>query len=207
MVEITGGSVSFERSVKVADYENKKLRLDLSFNTEEGKALSNEDVNAVIDRCMTFVQVKLGLQKAAPAAPATTPAAPGKTKADLEAAKRAALKAEEGNAKAEAPKTSRGRAVTPPVPAGDEIPMEDTKPAISTGDERKAPDDNLDDVMGLPAPEQPITDKELNEACARVNAKLKNPMAIKEVIFKYAKQIAGIPVDKRKEFLEKLNAL
>lgn len=211
-MQITGGRVSFSRTVKPADYESKAATVELTFLVEEG-----EDHDPVLQAIGSIVQAKalelVGLKPAgngsAGAPRATKPA--GKTKADLEAEAAAALggnptsgKAAKTPPKAAAPKT--GAAISTGEPRGeadgsahDAASVEDV---TSAADPAAIGDDDL--MSAAPAE---ITDADLTSRITQHNAKIKNPVAIRQLIGKYVKapgQARDIPQDKRAAFLAEL---
>lgn len=214
MVALTGGSVTYERKIKPADYESKGAIVQLSFNLEDGA-----DIQAALDRVSALAMGQahrmVGVnEKIAGAAPTE----PVKTKADIEAekAKELAEKEAAGNPKSRAtrpPATKKKDADTKAdaASAASVVEEEVTTGAISTTPEdRKNPaeigDDDLLSPGGDTATTQ-ITDAELTDAITQHNGKVKNAPEIRKLIGEYVKPPAtarDIPQDKRAEFVEKL---
>jgi hypothetical protein len=208
-MQITGGRVSFGRSVQPAQYEGRKAEVELTFALEEGtteaaaKAALDHVAAMAKAKALEIVKDDKATAKAAAEAPPVTPKATtepktapkGKTKADLEAEQNAKLAASGGKA----------------TVAGDDLVEE--KPAISTGGERKDPaqadPDGLDD--GAAPAAKVYSDKDLTDTASKVNAIIKNPQAIKDVRAKYTDTptaaIATIPQEKRAGFVADLEAL
>jgi len=214
MTTFTGGQVTYERTVRPADYESKKASVVLSFNVDEG-----QDIQAVLDDvsklAMTQAHKMVGLATAA-----STPAGakePTKTKADLEAEQAAALKAKEaaGDPKARANKPPSPKKKETEKPAADAATVEEpeAKGQISTNPEdRKDPAAMGDDDLLSPGAEkaEAITDAAIVDAITQHNAKVKNAPEIRKLIGTYVtapKTAKDIPVDKRAEFLEKLKEI
>lgn len=104
-----------------------------------------------------------------------------------------------------------GKTATPP-PATDPTDLTSTAPQISTGEERKGPEDDATDLSAFTATEQPVTDKDISDAITRKAATLqttkKSVQDIKDLIAKYnVKHVSALPQSVRKEFLTKLDAL
>jgi hypothetical protein len=83
--------------------------------------------------------------------------------------------------------------------------------AISTGEPRVSPDDDLAQALGdAPVSEVPLTPKDCKDAVVKKMAGINNPKAIKAVIAKYItapQTITDIPVDKRAAFVAEIAAL
>lgn len=209
-MNITGGTIGYERVVKDDDYGiNRKAKCELSFQLAESDELSSSaDVvkEACVDKVNQMLRVKPAPKPdAAPAIPARVsppaaaqePAASApkdKTKADLEA---------EMLAKAGAEKPKRAKKAPESVV--------EAQPPISTGEPRVSEEDAMAELLGEAAePEKPIpTEVEMNNAVQKKVAQLKTPAKVIELKRKYvgAAAINTIPKERRVEFLEELNAL
>lgn len=198
-MQITGGKVVFSRSVQPAQYETKKAEVEIQFTLAEGEKLENQ-----LDIAAKFAQDKalemVGLQK--PAVTTAAPKAAVPTKAQGETTPAEKTGKEAAAEKLNAADTKKAKA--PPK----------TGAAISTGEERKDPDNNdISDLLGeTPAEVKTITDKDLSAACNAQNGKMKEGApSIRKLIEKFAgplpKQVRDIPQEKRQAFLDELKAL
>ncbi len=212
MTQITGGKVSFRRNVQPAQYEGREANVEIGFAVDEGAP--DEAVQAILTKAGDMAKGKvleLIANDKAPAAGAatvkTTETKPaketkppkdtkpaGKTKADLEAELTAKLSGK-------------------PAVADE---LTETKPQISSGEERKDPaqptdPDGLDgDVLDLGVKE--YTDKALQDTASRAMAafedKTKGALAIKAVRAKYTTgAIATIAKEHRAKFVAEIEAL
>lgn len=210
MTVVTGGIVRYERSVKVADYENKKLGVELSFNVDDGA-----DEAAVLDQvgnqAVEFVHNKLGIPAGTPAR--RTPAARATGSAGGPITETAS-----GDAQKQASAAGRKPAAKPPAktpaPADDVVDMGETTTgqAISTGGERTDPAaDDLSFLDDTPAAVETITDQQVVDKIGVVNAKIKNPIAIKKLLSEFVgappKSYRDLTQAQRPEFIKKLEAL
>ena len=191
MAHISGGEVTYGRTVKTGDYENKRVDVKLTFGVDDG-----EDVETILTKVSITAVRKahemLGISVPAAATAAVAPKSAATTAKATEAA--AAVTAVEKTQKpAKAPK-----------PAAETV----EEPAqISTGAERVDPAqvaDELDEVA-------PITDAQLADAAKTKNASLKDPVRIKALRDKYAGKtpsiLSEIPQEKRAEFLAELKKM
>lgn len=219
---ITGGSITYDRSVKVADYENKKLGLTLSFNAPEGQALAQEAIDALLDNAISTVHVKLGLQKP-PAAPraqadgqavltAVSPApAGGATKPTTRGPKKPPVIEVQLSAEEKASLAGQKGAISEtPEDRKDPSSVEDVVDAGAAAVVESQPDPAVidDDLTSAAAPD--ITDAELTSAVTKKNAQIKNPVAIRQCIGTFVKPPKGlidIPKELRADFLAKLDKL
>lgn len=221
-MQITGGRVTFGRSVQPAQYETKKAEVEITFSFAEGENLEGKlDLAASIaqDKALEMVGLKKGPANVAGGvmsmAPGTypgkevegTPLPPkAKTKADLEADKINEL-AKATERKEEPKKTPK----TPP---------KTEKPQISTGDERKDPAQEADPFSVLaekPVEEDPfsvpaadITDDKLLSELQAANGVLKDPVTLRGLITKYVGKTpckaVDIPQGARAQFIADLTA-
>lgn len=230
-MQITSGSVSYLRVVKDDDFGIKReAKVDLSFTVDGDEEVFVAALDAVKDTAVTKVHEMLRV-KAQPATksetaaagpatagtplPATQAPAAGsapmtdKDKLAAEALAKASKKTEEVDVTAAPKKTTKPKKA-PAEAVG-------TGQAISTGEERKDPaqEDDLSALFGEDekpaAPAREVTDKELNEAAQKANARLKDSKKIIALKEKYVgpmpKSLRDIPKEKREEFLKELEAL
>ena len=189
---ITGGTVTFEQSKKLAEYENRKASVSFSV-TEDEDATTQVATALDIAKDLVFVALdltKIGKPRATPAA--RTAKTPPKTVTD-----------------------------DTPTADNDGFDTDDTKAEISKGGPREDPETKPEeaateeeDIFSADVPE--ITDKELMDKIARRNSDLqktlgdKAPPTIRGLIGKYVqapKVARDIPQAARAEFLEQLAAL
>ena len=201
---ITGGSVTYGRTVQPAQYESKKAEVTITFAVED--SASDEAVEAIKSKAATMAQSTalelVGMT--AEAKPATT-------------RRTAAAKTAEtpDTSKADAQKAAAAAKLNAAVKC-----IASSKANISTGEERKDPaqatdPDGLDDdLLGEPeATTQPTgakeySDKDLTDTVSRVNGVIKDPGKIKAVRSKYTTgAIATIAKDKRAAFVAEIEAL
>lgn len=206
---IIGGRVIYGKKVQPQQYFNDHAEVEFSWSAPEG---STEEQALVIaqhaqDMAVAKVFELLATKKPLAANPAPAPAAQ-RTKADIEREVIAAA-SQKPAVTAPAPRTAK----RPPAQ-----PKAEQEPQIRTNPEdRKDPavqDDALfgdgDDFSSDVKPEVPVvevTDADLNAACTKKNAALKNPVAIRGLIAQFGLNLNSIPKEKRAEFLEKLDAL
>lgn len=179
MASITGGTVSYSRTVKISDYEPKKAEVTLSFGVDEG-----EDVEKILGYVSNLALAQthkiLGLKVSVE----TVAAAVSQTKATAANGKAAAaiVTAEEVR-QAEKPQISTGGERVDPAQVVDEI-IEDTPPVTDAmlTDAAKTTNKKIND---------PVRIKALRDKYAG-----KSPSILSE-----------IPKEKRKEFLHELAKL
>lgn len=202
MTKILGGEVTYERSVKVADYENKKASVKLTFGIEEGTPAAETSfyIAQVTSAARDHVEGVLGLKKIAVAPPVKAETVPAPAAAPTDKDKLAAAAAKP----AEAPKPVRARAPRVVEQAKESEPA---KPAPAVD-----PLADLNEDFGAdPATAAPITDKELSEHCSAINGKIKNPVLIRQLIGKYTgpkpANAQNIPAESRAKFVAELKTL
>lgn len=225
MSQITNGRVTFGRNVKTAEYEGKKAEVEISFAVGEG-----EDYKDVLDLAATTARDKayeiLGLLKP-PATATSTAAVQAAAAPQTEAPKTPARRGPKKPPVQEVVLTEADKAeIAAKLEAASKL-----TPGISTGEQRRDPnnpddvddlenlgnetgtqssgdEENLDDLLGgAPAP---VTDEDLVSAITTKNAKLKNPVAIRQLIGKFVKpggQAREIAAENRQDFLDQLAAL
>lgn len=208
MSQITNGKVSFGRTVKTGDYENKRVDVEIAFSVGEG-----EDHTSILEQAGALAVGKahelLGLKTAgsvpaqqppvtsAPERPASPPAAASPPK------------------RAAAPKK-------PPVVDVGPISKEEIAEATAARAAPPVEDDHAqaavegaadptafteDDLVGT-APE--ITEAQLVDACAKKQSATGNGIAIKQLIYKYVappKSVREIEPARRQDFLNELAKL
>lgn len=191
MLQITGGEISYGRTVKTGDFENKRVDVKISFSVGEG--VDHETVlamagNTAHQHCMSLLGMTalpstVGGQTIEPQRTlAAPPKVDGRTKAAKQAQAAAPAKAE---------------------PAQDVLGdiLGEAKPAPN------ADDDLLGDAA-TPTPE--VTDEDLGAAITARNTKIKNAPEIKKLIASFCdpglvnKTFRAIPKDRRQEFLAAL---
>ncbi len=211
MAQITSGSITYGRTVQPAQYESKKAEATFAFAVGEGESYE-EIVAEAMALATGKVHEMVGLNAAKVTADAVAPKSRmGRPPNPANAARQPVVNEKE----IAAAKMAAEAAAKKAAPVADEL---DDTPAISTGAERVDPaqaqaelNDDLDDILGAAEEVKPITDKDLTDQVTRVNAKIKNATAIRQLVAKFAgappKQMKDIPQNKRAEFLEALNGL
>lgn len=197
MGRITGGEVAYGRTVKTGDFENKRVDVKLSFSLDD-----NESHEAVLGSAGVAAVAKahemLGMAPVV-GAQSVAGAAGGKP-----VARRTASTTEKVEAKAAA---GTGE-VTKIGPLGAEDPVTGIPEGLKRVKPAEPEGDPLADVLGTPTPPAEVTDKDLVERVTRHNAKIKNPIAIRELVTKYgATNLVSLPQDKRSQFLTEMEAL
>lgn len=212
---ITGGKVTFGRTVQPAQYETKRAEVEIFFSIPEG---ASADVGQdMLTQAATMAKSKalemVGLKEATAPAPAPAPEktpekapekAKVKTKADLENELKWKLAAAEKAKEAETAKADAAAIVD-----------EAEKPQISTSPEDRKDPEQVDDASVMDdslftAEATQVSDADLRSHIMKVNEKLKNGPAIRGLIGKYVKPGQGateIPMEKRAAFLVELDAL
>ena len=201
MGRITGGEVTYGRTVKTGDFENKRVDVKLSFGVDENEsheaALGNA-ANAAVARAhemLGMVNV-VGAQSAA-----------GQSVA---AQKPVARRTASTTDKVEAKVAAGTGEVTKVGPLGAEDPITGIPEGLkrtATASPNNPVADPLDFLGPTPPPAE-VTDKELVERVTRHNAKIKNPVAIRELVTKHgATNLVSLSQDKRSQFLTEMEAL
>jgi hypothetical protein len=236
MSQITGGKVTYGRTVQPAQYESKKAEVEISFVIGEG-----EDIGDMLDRAAAMAEGKalelVGLRKAisppvAAVSPQPTPKTnDSKTPDELKAMHAATMQVEPRRRVGRPPNPDKAKpeAAEEKPDAADMIDV-DAPTTLSPQQEainkakakveaaQKAADDaaaaELAGMLDEAPAEEPITDKQLiekighkNKSLMDNNAGIPQPRKIKELIAKYATHAHSIPPDKRKDFLGKLEEL
>jgi hypothetical protein len=188
-MSITGGTVTFEQSRKLAEYENRKALVMFNVTDENG---AEAEVGRALDLARDKVLEALGLVKPKDVAVAAPLAAPVTVPAALPAV----------------PKKSHKRKVV-----ADPTEVEETKPAISTGEERVDPTD-VGDAADLTAAPRPIGDKDLTDALGDAMRRLAPTLGAaiararaQQYLAKFVafpKKSHDIPQEARQQFLDGL---
>ena len=216
MAQVTGGSVTFGRTIQPAQFESKKAEVTITFAVAEDD--KPEDARAMLDGAAARAQEKalelVGLKaikaaamaQADPLAKATAEPKPDPLAkvqdADRPGAKRGPKTAEKAP---EADPLAAAEAAAESVNEAEEA--EAHKAAMARANAAVADADG--DLLGEAAP-QPVTDKELMDAVTKKMAEINNGPAIKAVREKYVptpKGIRDIPQDKRRAFIEEIAKL
>lgn len=200
MSQITGGHVLYGRTVKVADYENKRAEVQFDFVVSEGESHAQVAATAAIS-ATTMAHKILGLAMPAeqqdPGARGSAPAGETSSAAAPEAPKRGRP------AKAQ-------QEPQPPVAATHPASPE---PSAQTGDKPKPDPLNMDDEFSVAA-EKEVTDAELNHACQKARLDLGgDAKAIRELLSGFNPNdgapfsLRQLPKARRGEFMAALVAL
>lgn len=215
MAKILGGTVTYGRTINLGDYNSKKAEATIGFSVEDGGSIDEASAVAVakVNELLNITPAKAVTVLAAPLERFTTTALAPKETHDAAGIK----EANAGKLEAEKRKPGRPPKVTPaaeaPKPVDDEFPETD-KPQISTGEERKGPEDTAGDEWGAEAPA--VTDLDLTSKINHKNGELRKVHGdaaapkIRQLIGKYVtppKQARDIPGEARAKFLEDLAAL
>ncbi len=237
MSNITGGSVSFEQSRKIAEYENRKAVITFNVNAEDGDA--EQEVVRALGLAKKHVLEALGFKPQVDVKPSEIKPQVDTAEADklkAEHAKKLEAKAVKELAPTEPEKRKPGR--PPKVPKAEPAPAPAADPAeianISTGEERVDPSELKTDDLEIPGfldrTEKPaadaadlgddslfeaaaveVTDQDIRDAVTKRNGVIKNAVAIKKLIAKFTggppKTTHDIPQTQRAKFLEELAAL
>lgn len=204
-MKITHGHVSIEDGKKANEEfaPARKVRVELHFETPEGG-----DHDAVItaagDTAHAHVNRLLGISGALPAAAPATPVKPTATTKKAAAPKTPAAPEPGSKAALEAAAIAELSAPAKPV-------LDQVTGAIAPAEET----DDLSDILGESAP-VPISDKELGDACIAKANKMKtvsgwDSKKIRALMEEYTgapgKRVVEIPAEKRRAFLDALEAL
>lgn len=200
---LTAGKITYGRTVQPAQYESKKAEVEICFVAAD----DGSDFDALLKQAgeiaMSKAHEMVGL-KAAPKAAAASEAKPERTKADLE---REAVAAAANPPKAAEPAAATVRGKRPPAQKkAEEAPQIRTNPE-NRGDGLFGEEDDFSGDVSPEVPVAEITDADLQAACQKKNAAIKNPVAIRGLIAKFGLNMNSIPQDKRAEFLQALEEL
>lgn len=206
MLHITGGRVTFGRTVKTGDYENKKAEYTLDFNFGEDDVSTEELIAMAGDIAMRRCHAVLGLKVPGDVPGTAIPKVEHKAPAAAEV-----MQAPAAPPADDAPKKKPGR----PVGSGTKVkltpPPAEANPANAEIEHvLGAPAD--DDLLSMPADDVPavkeISDKALMEAIVERNKDVANPPAIKKLAAEHGaqqgQQMTSIPQEKRAAFLAAL---
>lgn len=211
MSQITSGKVLYGRTVQPAQYESKRVDVEIAFVVGEGEDYQGMlaiAANAAYSKCHEMLGIKTALATGTVDLP--------------KAAEKPAVIIETAGPDAAAEKTGakRGRKAPPAtdpaavdvvsdhptkVPAASSAPAAATAtaPAAQAGSDPAA----VEDWSAAPSE---VTDQDLLNAITKKNAEIKNPAAIRALIGKYVappKQAREIEQAKRQAFLTELEAL
>lgn len=201
MLRINGGEVSYGRTIKTGDFENKRVDVKISFSVDEGdddyETLIAMAGNIACHRCHNLLGLDAPKASTAPLQARSAPALPS-APASASAPAAAVAGAPAGG---DEPKRGRGRPPKPKPAPADELSLEDDTPAPAVA----ADDLDLDSAETTAQ----ITDKDLEDAIRAHNAKVKNGVAIKKLIgdFTPKGQLVSfrvIPQEDRAKFLSEL---
>lgn len=219
MTQITGGRVTYGRTVQPAQYESKKMEAELTFAISEGDGFEETFAHAAF-LAIDKVHEVLGLARPkAPEKPTTAKQSVEEIKAALKTEAIAQLHngqevktatvTTKADLEAAAKKKANGPKKPPAVdPAAIDVVTEQGQLEPAKVPTKDADPAAMDDVLTGEA--APITDVDLTGAITRKNAVLKNPVAIRQLIGKYVappKQAREIAPEHRTKFLEELAAL
>lgn len=194
--QITGGKISFGRTIKTGDYENKRADAEFHFSVDEGESY-HAIASEAADAAQAHVYKVLGI--------AHTPAGM-RTKTDLTAE---AVEAATKPAPVEPAKAGRRKAPPAVQPADAAKVEEPAKVEEAKSEEPTKPADPaaVTDELFTAAPAK-ITDKDLTDAVTRKNEQIKNAVAIRGLIGKYGVQrLAELKDEVRQAFLDELAKL
>lgn len=230
---ITGGKVTFTRSIQPAQFETKKAEVEIVFTMAEGASLEagQAELNAAAEMAQSKALEMLGLKKATPVETATVTvddkaekaakaAAEKEAKAaadkaakaaaaELEKASKAATKTKADLEKEAVAKAGGGAAVTDSAAVVTDAAAVTEQNISVSPEDRKDPAAIEDDSLFAAEPVS-VTDAELRSKIMLKNEKLKNPLAIRQLVGKYVnagQSSNDIPADKRAGFLVELEAL
>jgi len=198
-MKIIGGMIAFEDGIKKTEEyaPARKAHVELKFEVEEGA-----DADAAIDYVSKVAMAKTYDMLAATEAKAPDKLARGRPRKEPEGARTQV----EHAATVERPKTDKDKLAEAAGIA--EAPKELEKP---TADAASIVDEG-DDLGDMLAPQEPVSDVELNDALQKKNAVLKNGALLRSVIKEFVPEgksvnATNIPQEKRHEFLAKIKAL
>ncbi len=211
MTQITGGEVSFGKTVQPKEYESKRADVKLLFAVGEG-----EDFKEVFDRAAAEAEAKcyqlLGLtvppksQIVGEAAAGAGRRGPGRPPRLPESTGQ-----NSGGPAAGQTTGATTQAKDPAAIADDGIPAALKRTNGKANGEREATDKPADPAAVADewaAESSPITDQQLLEAITKKNAEIANPSAIRKLIGAYgAPSAAAMAADKRAAFLAELATL
>jgi len=189
-MRVTGGSIEYGEQRKIAEYENKKANVVLTFNIEEGSdpAAAEAFVDNITKGAIEHVHNMLGIAKKAPAATGGKPTASAKAPESLTEAVQEVVE--------EAP--------TPPKKRGPNKKKQDAAPEEPVAEEEIEPDAPAEDLE----PDAPaVSDQDLVLAISKKNTVLNDAGKIKKLIAKFGERSSAIPQAMRPTFLQELTSL
>lgn len=196
MSQINGGEISYGRTVKTGDYENKRCDVKVSFSVGDGE--DHGDVVALAGKIAhSKAHELLGLQ--ATSAAAVEPAAPAKPR---------------GRPKVEAPTPSAPAAPPAADPAAIPEPVQaastPAQPAAPVVPPAADPAAMGEDVLTAAPAGPTLTEQDCVTAVTSHNAKIKNPQAIKALLAEYVthpKGVRDVPANMRQQFIDRLHKI
>ena len=218
MAQITGGSVTFGRTVQPAQYESKKSEITLTFAVAEddGDVIAQNMLNLVSKIAQEKALELVGL-KVASAPTAKVEALPeGKVEQPNPALNKIVDEDRPGSKRGPKPKkpAEAEKPTEDPLAPAEAAAEADNEAAAHKAAMAKAnaeiADADSDLLGGAEAAPQPVSDKELMDAVTKKMAEINSGPKIKEVREKFVtspKGIRDIPQDKRAEFLVELAKL
>ena len=209
-IDITGGKISFSRTVKVADYEPKAAAAELTFNVPEGEAFTHTEIDTLFDQARSTVYRALGIAPAA--APKAVDPVMGETKRVGRPPKAAAATAAAGSPATSAATVSEVDAIGSGPTQGSTAAAQSgaaTGVTTATASPAMGAGEPMADFENPPAAE--ITDKLLLEHVTKKNQALKAPPKIHALVAEFAgpppKTYKDVPQALRQQFLDRLQAL
>ena len=218
-IQITNGTVKYERNIKTADYEGKKATVELSFSMPEGEDHHThlEHVGkTAINHCHAMLgsgshptastSAVVGAANSAGKGidAAKIPARGGRKPSDTQSTAKETEEAQEAAAVQEAQTKAGEKAQT-------KVEAKEKETETQVKGEEILSDTDLGDLLGEGGsePAREITDKELNDATQSCQVRVKNAPAIRKILSDFGiKQPGGrlidLPQAKRQEYLEKL---
>jgi len=215
MGQITGGTIYFERKTQPAQFEGKHAKVELTFVLAEG-----EELGSFLDTVANMAQAKalemVGLKQAVATqpAPAQTPSqgtAGAKETAAKPARQPRTPKKDKETPADTAPKPDTTEATAKALTALDDLPDDTAEPQISTGEERKGPEDTVQDEF--PDTTTEITDEQLDKiGHAFINSGVPGAgKKIRDLRDKYTgkpgQPLRTLAKEKRQEFVDELAKL
>lgn len=192
---VTSGTVSFEDAVKVNTggdpqyWPTRRAKVELTFDVFESQD-GDEVLDRISARCRSKAREMLGEASAAAITAATAPATPPAVEAEKPTRTRrtqAQIAADEAaKASPTTSSVSQGSDASP-QPSADAAPTaaspSPAAPAAEAATASAASGDDEWDVGDAP-PE--VSDADLNAACSATAERIKNPVAVRETIAKFA---------------------
>ena len=207
-MQITGGSVTFSRTVQPAQYESKKAEVTLTFTLDEGATLDTAQtfLAEVSNVAKTRALNDIGLKVAATASVEPTAAPVGLKGNVVDEDRPKSTRGPKSKAEKEAAKVAEIAKINQADPL-DLEPQRDTVAEAANEAQEAAGSDADADLLESSPPPQPVTDKDMMDAVSKKMTDTGNSKAIKDIRSKYVQPPLGIkdiPQNKRPAFLEDL---